>query len=678
VVERREIQQWFIRITAYAEELLEGLDRLPDWPDSVKTMQRNWLGRSEGLQIRFDVPGHAPLEVFTTRPDTLFGVTYLAVAPEHPLARSAAEKQPDLAAFLDRCKRLQTAEAAMETMEKEGRPLGITARNPLSGEAIPVWVANFVLMGYGTGAVMAVPGHDQRDWEFARKYELPVKQVIEPMEGECCDLSTAAFTEHGRLVESAQYSDMDFNQAFAAMAETLESHGRGKRQVNWRLRDWGVSRQRYWGCPIPMIDCPQCGAVPVPENELPVVLPEKVQFTGVSSPLKDDADWRRARCPTCGGEAQREIDTFDTFVESSWYYARYCPPGARGMVDERANYWLPIDHYIGGIEHAVMHLLYFRFWHKLMRDAGLVDSDEPARRLLCQGMVVAETFYRQDGNTRHYYNPAEVDLQRDPKGQVVGATLKSDGRPVTVGAVEKMSKSKNNGVDPQGLVQDFGADTVRLFTLFASPPDQSLEWSEQGVEGARRFLNRLWRLVHAHVAAGPAPRLDVSALNDQQRALRHKIHATIAKVGHDVGQRLTFNTAIAAVMELLNAVQKHSAEDAQDRAVVAEALHHAVLLLAPMVPHISQALWEALGHESLLLDVAWPEPDPQALLCDTVTMVVQINGKLRARLELPADADRAAVERSALAHPDVQRHLAGANVRRVVVVPGKLVNVVVG
>ena len=446
LVERREIPQWFIKITAYAEELLTKLDELDDWPDAVKTMQRNWIGRSEGLEIQFNVDGHEAMTVFTTRPDTLMGVTYVAVAAEHPLAQAAAENNPELAAFIEECTQNGVTEAAMETMEKRGMALGINATHPISGEPVPVWVANFVLMNYGTGAVMAVPGHDQRDWEFATKYQLPIRQVVKPADGSDVGIEEEAFTERGLLMNSGEFDGMDFSQAFEALASRFESQQQGQRRVNYRLRDWGVSRQRYWGCPIPMINCPSCGPVPVPADQLPVVLPEDVSFMGVQSPIKADPEWRKTTCPKCQGEAERETDTFDTFVESSWYSARYTSPGADGMVDERANYWLPVDQYVGGIEHAVMHLLYFRFWHKLMRDLGMVDSDEPATRLLCQGMVVADTYYRMDDDGgRTWYNPAEVDLQLDSHGKITGATLISDGQPVELGGVEKMSKSKNNG-----------------------------------------------------------------------------------------------------------------------------------------------------------------------------------------------------------------------------------------
>ncbi|HRQ66316.1 MAG TPA: leucine--tRNA ligase [Xanthomonadaceae bacterium] len=731
-VERREIPQWFLKITDYAEELLAGLDALPGWPDSVKTMQRNWIGRSEGLEIDFEVADWpAPLTVYTTRPDTLMGCTYMAVAPEHPLAAKAAASNPELAAFIAECTHASISEAALETMEKKGMPTGIHARHPVSGEPVPVWVANFVLMGYGTGAVMAVPGHDERDFEFATRYGLPIKQVIAiapelpsppssplpPGEGGArsatgegsggvgrsslvepsppTPLPAGEGSEHDydakvwkdwyadkthpgmRVVNSGAIDGLDYAGAFDRIAEILGPKAR--RRVNYRLRDWGVSRQRYWGCPIPVIYCKDCGAVPVPEDQLPVVLPEDVTFMGVASPIKADPEWRRTTCPKCGGEAERETDTFDTFVESSWYYARYCCPGADGILDERADYWLPVDQYIGGIEHAVMHLMYFRFWHKLMRDAGLVKSDEPATRLMCQGMVVAETFHRDDAEGRHWINPADVDVERDERGRVVGATLKADGSRVEVGAVEKMSKSKNNGVDPQFLVDRFGADTVRLFSMFASPPEQSLEWSEAGVEGMARFLRRVWSQVHRHVAQGTVPALDVSALSEAQKAMRRQVHETLAKVGDDYGRRYTFNTAIAAVMELTNALAKFDDGSEQGRAVLQEAWELVARMLNPVTPHAAHALWQALGHaETLIEDLGWPAVDQEALKRDTIALVVQVNGKLRGQIQVAIDAAREDIEKTALAEENVARWVEGHIVRKIIVVPGKLVNVVVG
>jgi len=634
-VERREIPQWFLKITAYADELLAGLDRLDGWPEAVKAMQRNWIGRSEGLEIDFPVQGDGTLTVYTTRPDTLMGVTYLVVAAEHPLAQAAARDNPELAAFIEECRRTQVAEAALETMEKRGMPTGLTARHPLTGEAVPVWVGNYVLMGYGTGAVMAVPAHDQRDWEFARRYGLPMKQVIAPADGGPVDLAAGAYTERGVLVDSGPFDGLDFQGAFEAIARALEEKGLGRRRVNYRLRDWGVSRQRYWGCPIPIIECPRCGSVPVPDEQLPVRLPEDVELTGEGSPLARLESFVATTCPRCGGPARRETDTFDTFMESSWYYARFtCPDNDQAMLDERADHWLPVDQYIGGIEHAILHLLYARFFHKLMRDFGLVHSDEPFTRLLTQGMVL------KDG--------------------------------------AKMSKSKGNTVDPQAMIERYGADTVRLFIIFAAPPEQSLEWSDAGVEGAHRFLKRLWKAVHEHVQAGPAPALEPDALDPAQKALRRLTHQTIAKASDDIGRRHAFNTAVAAVMELMNAVGRHAGDGPQDRAVRQEALDAAVRLLAPITPHIAQTLWEALGGDGLVADAPWPEADPEALKRDEITLAVQVNGKRRAEITVPAGADREAIEAAALADANVQRHLQGKAVRKVIVVPGRLVNIVVG
>ena len=721
-VEKREIPQWFLRITDYAQELLDGLDTLDGWPEPVKTMQRNWIGRSEGLEIHFDVDGESdPLAVYTTRPDTLMGVTFISIAGEHPLAQKAARGNPELAAFLEDLRHGGVSEAELETQEKRGMATGLWAIHPLTGEDLPIYVANFVLMGYGTGAVMAVPAHDQRDWEFAAAYGLPVRPVIVPdgvrdalreighdvavdadpfqaaLEGghvDAFDTGAAvrmvrdyldgiqqqgAFTGRGTLVNSGEYSGLDFDAAFTALATRLEADGRGGRRVNFRLRDWGVSRQRYWGCPIPVIYCDRCGAVPVPEDQLPVVLPEHVEFSGVRSPIKADPEWRKTLCPQCGGGAERETDTFDTFMESSWYYARYTSPGAAGQVDEaRANYWLPVDQYIGGIEHAILHLLYFRFYHKLLRDQGLVHSDEPAKRLLTQGMVVADTYYREQGTgNREWINPADVEVSRDDKGHVTGAVLKADGKPVSIGGIEKMSKSKNNGVDPQALVDRFGADTVRLFSMFAAPPEQSLEWSEAGVEGMARFLRRFWRVVVEHAAQPDHPAVDPAALTPAQKAMRRHLHEAIQKVGDDYGRRHSFNTAIAALMELLNHVTRFDDMSGQGRAVRHEALEAMVLLLNPVTPHACHALWQVLGHpETLLEDVAFPRADPAALVRDSVTLAVQVNGKLRGTIEAAPDAAREAVEAAALAEPNVARFLDGQVVRKVIVVPGKIVNIV--
>ncbi len=684
LVERREIPQWFLKITAYADELLACLEKLPGWPEQVRTMQANWIGRSEGIELDFPlaggpVAGYEALTVFTTRPDTLFGVTYMAVAAEHPLAVHAAQGHPELGEFLGECRRAHTTEAALETMEKRGLPLGLAVRHPLTGVEIPVWVANFVLMGYGTGAVMAVPGHDRRDWEFATKYDLPIRQVIAPADGSEADVDAGALVDYGVLVNSPGFDGMSSGEAFEAIGDRLEGEGRGRRRVHYRLRDWSVSRQRYWGCPVPMIECPDCGTVPVPESQLPVRLPENVTPSGVGSPLKHMDEFVKVECPKCGGAARRETDTFDTFVESSWYYARYCSADQHGaMLDERARYWLPVDQYIGGIEHAVLHLLYARFFHKLMRDEGLVDGDEPFSHLLTQGMVLAESFYRDDPEEgRKWFNPAEVEMQRDDKGRVLSATLKSDGRPVELGGVGTMSKSKNNGVDPQSLIDRYGADTVRLFTMFAAPPEQSLEWSDSGVEGAHRFMKRLWRAVHEHLGEGAAPRLDPAGLDGTQRALRRQLHATIAKVSDDIGRRYTFNTAIAAVMELLNALGRHEGRAGQDRALRQEALEAVVLMLAPIVPHACHALWTALGRAGAVVDQRWPSVDSAALVQDEIELVVQVQGKLRGRIRVARDAPQADIHAAALAEANVARYVAGRPVRKLIVVPGRLVNIVV-
>lgn len=686
IVEKRSIPQWFLKITAYAQELLDGLDTLDGWPDAVKTMQRNWIGRSEGLQISFDVEALAePLSVFTTRPDTLMGATYLAVAAEHPVAQWAASGNPAVRDFIEECRRGGTAEADIETGEKKGIDTGLFAIHPVSGEKLPIWVANFVLMGYGTGAVMAVPGHDERDFEFATKYGLPIVQVVQAG-GETYDTGTwqdwyaDKARDDLRLVNSGAFDGLGFADAFDAIAEALGK--RAERRVNFRLRDWGVSRQRYWGCPIPVIYCADCGAVPVPEDQLPVVLPEDVEFMGTGSPIKADPEWRKTTCPKCGGPAERETDTFDTFMESSWYYARYTSPGADGLVDARANHWLPVDQYIGGIEHAIMHLLYFRFFHKLMRDEGLVDSDEPAKRLLCQGMVIAETYYRDNTDgSREWFNPADVEVERDERGRVTGATLATDGQPVQVGGIEKMSKSKNNGVDPQSMVDRYGADTVRLFSMFAAPPEQSLEWNEAGVEGMARFLKRLWNLVEKHVADGRAKPTEGGrpvVTRSEARAIRRQLHETIRKVGDDYARRYSFNTAIASIMELLNALAKFEPLDDNEQQARQEALEAVALLLNPITPHVSHTLWQRLGHgETLLEDQAWPTVDEAALVRDSVTLAVQVNGKLRATIEVAPDADRDAIQARAMAQPDVVKFIGDGAVRKVIVVPGKIVNIVV-
>ena len=641
LVERRSIPQWFIRITAMAQELLDDLDKLDGWPEKVKTMQSNWIGRSEGVNLDFTVAGEADstlqrLSVYTTRPDTLMGVTYVAVAPQHPLALKAAEANAELATFITNQNQIKVAEAEMATIEKLGMDTGLKAIHPISGAHVPIYAANFVLMSYGSGAVMAVPGHDQRDWEFARKYGLEIKQVVEPeSEQDHCDLEREAFVTKGRLINSGEFDGLDFAAAFQAIAVYLEDRDLGERTVNFRLRDWGVSRQRYWGAPIPMINCETCGSVPVPEKDLPVLLPEDIEIDESGSPLGKLAEFYQVDCPRCGASAKRETDTFDTFMESSWYYARFtCRDQGDAMLDARADYWLPVDQYIGGIEHAILHLLYARFYHKLMRDEGLVNSDEPFAKLLTQGMVL------KDG--------------------------------------AKMSKSKGNTVDPMSLIERYGADTVRMFTMFASAPDQSLDWSDSGVEGSYRFLKRLWKqlMEHRPISLTDFGKLELSS---EQKQLRLKAHQTLAKVTDDFDRRQTFNTAIAATMELLNAVSKFSENQSGeiDRLVVQEALEFSVLMLAPIVPHFSHAAWSHLGHDEAAMDARWPMVDSSALEQDSMLIVLQVNGKLRSKVEVPKDIAKSDLEELALSDEAIKRFTSEGTVRKVIVVPNKLVNIVV-
>ena len=677
-VEQKEIPQWFIKITDYAEQLLGGLDQLPQWPDMVKTMQRNWIGRSEGVEITFDVADTAEkVAVYTTRPDTFYGVSYLGIAAAHPLAELAAEKNPELSEFIREAKNAKVAEADLATMEKKGMATGLFAIHPLTGEKLPIWVANFVLMHYGTGAVMAVPAHDQRDFEFAQKYDLPIKQVIAPLADEEIDLTKQAFVEHGKLVNSAEFDGLDFDGAFNGIADKLEKLGVGKRQVNYRLRDWGVSRQRYWGAPIPMLTLPNGETVPAPIEDLPIILPEDVVMDGVKSPIKADPNWAKT---TFNGEpALKETDTFDTFMESSWYYARYTSPSyAEGMLDkDEANYWLPVDQYIGGIEHATMHLLYFRFFHKLLRDAGFVTSDEPAQKLLCQGMVLADAFYyTSPTNERIWVSPMQVTLERDEKGRIIKAT-DPEGRELVHTGMTKMSKSKNNGIDPQEMVEKYGADTVRLFMMFASPAEMTLEWQESGVEGAKRFLGRVWNLVYEYSQNPAKTALDVTALSADQKALRRDVHKTIAKVSDDIGRRQTFNTAIAAVMELMNKLTRAPLESEQDRAVMAEALSAVVRMLYPITPHICFELWKALGNESNIDHAEWVKADEAAMVEDEKLIVVQVNGKVRGKVTVAADADEETVKTVAFADENVKKFTDNTQIVKVIYVPGKLLNVVV-
>lgn len=636
-VERREIPQWFMRITDYADQLLADLDQLDGWPEQVKTMQANWIGRSEGVQIEFaasDSDDSNPLTVYTTRPDTLMGVTYVAVAAEHPLALQAAENNAELQAFIDECKKMETSEAALETAEKKGVNTGLTVKHPITGDDVPVWAANFVLMGYGTGAVMSVPAHDQRDFEFAQHYGLPIKQVISQANDEAINLEQAAFTEKGQLINSGQFDGLTSGEAFDAIAQVLVEQKKGERQVNYRLRDWGVSRQRYWGTPIPIINCYDCGAVAVPEEDLPVTLPENVVVDGSGSPIKSMPEFYQCVCPECGKPAKRETDTFDTFFESSWYFARFtCPDNNEAMLDKRADHWLPVDQYIGGVEHAVLHLLYARFFHKLMRDEGLISGDEPFKNLLTQGMVL------KDG--------------------------------------AKMSKSKGNTVDPQALIDEYGADTARLFMMFAAPPEMSLEWSDKGVDGANRFLKRVWRAVIEHVEKGTVEKFDFSNLDETEQTMRRQTHQTLGKVTDDIGRRHTFNTAIAAVMELMNSIAKFNAETPTSRAVLQETLELVVQILSPITPHICHHLWQTLGHEEAIINVPWPSVDENALKQDNIELMIQVNGKLRAKVSVPAEAEQSVIEAAAYADENVQRFTEGKDVRKVILVPGRLLNIVV-
>jgi leucyl-tRNA synthetase len=686
LVEKKQISQWFIKITAYAEELLNDLHALPQWPEAVKKMQDAWIGRSEGVELDFALQpasGEAStIRVYTTRPDTLFGVSYLAIAPDHPLAIQAAANHPALAAFIAECRLGSTAEADLATQEKKGMDSGLTVLHPLTQEVLPVFVANFVLSSYGTGAVMAVPAHDVRDFAFAQKYHLPIRPVVVP-ENAAHDFQSEAYTGVGHLQHSGQWTGMASPEAKKAIATHLEQQGLGTQKVQYRLRDWGISRQRYWGAPIPMIYCQDCGVLPVPEADLPVVLPTDVVLDSPRSPLHTREDFLAVKCPRCGALARRETDTFDTFFESSWYYARFACPDAETMTDARAYYWLPVDQYIGGIEHAVLHLLYARFFHKAMRDLGLVPGDEPFRRLLTQGMVVAPTFYREVHGQKQYFSPSEVDygFAAAKGGREVAPVLLADGLPVIQGANEKMSKSKNNGVDPEPLLAEYGADTLRLFMLFTSAPEQSLEWSDSGIEGAQRFLKRLWRAVYVHWQNGVVPAMDANSshnLSKAGKALRRKLHQTIAKVEQDYRERYAFNTAIAACMELLNATQEYEESSESAQALRQEVFEVLCLLLSPIVPHITQALWEeGLGQTGLIVAAGFPAVDEAALTAEEMTLVIQINGKLRDEWTIPRDWDAEKIKTDALTLATVQKHLQGQPPKKIVYVPGKLLNIVV-
>jgi leucyl-tRNA synthetase len=695
VVEKREIPMYYLNITRYADELLGALDGLPGWPERVKLMQANWIGRSEGCEISFPfapdtrqaMSADGALKVFTTRADTLFGVTFMAIAAEHPIALEAAKSNPALAAFIDECRHGSVMEADVATQEKKGMRTGLHVLHPFTGEPIDVWVANYVLMGYGEGAVMGVPGHDERDFEFALKNSLRIATVVRSSTGAYDEVRApwiAAYGEYGVTVNSGEFTGLEFQAAVDAMAAALEKKGLGRKVVHYRLRDWGVSRQRYWGCPIPIIHCDRCGEVPVPDDQLPVVLPEDLVPDGSGNPLNKSAAFLDCKCPKCSGPARRETDTMDTFVDSSWYFVRYaCQDQNEAMVDGRVDYWLPTDQYIGGIEHAILHLLYARFWVKVMRDLGLVKFGEPFTNLLTQGMVLNDIYsYQPAEGRKRYFNPADVDKVRGPDGkETFEVTTKDLGKiQVVHEGLGKMSKSENNGVDPEHLIARFGADTARLFTMFASPPEQTLTWSEEGVQGASRFIRRLWVAVYDHVSKGlPAVKVNpAAALSGSERDLRRAAHQTLAKAADDIGRRRNFNTAIAAAMELLNAIGRFDdASSTQGRAVRHEALEIVVTVLAPITPHVCHALWKELGHQTAIVNERWPEADQAALVQDVVEIVVQVNGKLRSRILLPVNVSEEAAREAAVADEQVKKFVGDKPVRKVIVVPGKLVNVVV-
>ncbi len=695
LVEKREIPMYYLAITKYADELLGDLEQLPDWPERVKTMQANWIGKSEGCEIAFPyapdtraLMGHdGALKVFTTRADTLFGVTYMAVAAEHPLALAAGAKNAELQAFIDECRRGSTMEADIATQEKKGMRTGFSVLHPFTGKFVEVWVANYVLMGYGEGAVMGVPGHDARDYEFALKNELPIVQVIKSKTDAFANLDPPwqdAFAEYGVTVNSNEFNGLEFQAAVDAIAAALEKKGLGKKRVQWRLRDWGISRQRYWGCPVPMIHCAKCGEVPVPDKDLPVVLPEGLVPDGSGNPLNKTPSFYESACPKCGAAARRETDTMDTFVDSSWYFLRFTCADAQTMVDERAKYWMPVDQYIGGIEHAILHLLYSRFWTKVMRDLKLIEVDEPFKNLLTQGMVLHHIYFREPApGRRDYFNPADVEVLLGEDNQRKGAILLTDNQPVEWDGLGTMSKSKNNGVDPTALVEQFGADTARMFMMFTAPPEQTLEWSEEGVQGSFRFIRRLWKAVYDQVNTPPPAdalaieKFDKSQLTAAHKDLRRIAHHTLEKVTDDIGRRRSFNTAVASVMELLNAVGKLTDEGLVTRVVKHEALEIAVMCLSPMIPHVTHELWHQLGHETALIHERWWTPDPEALVQDSLEISVQVNGKMRARVTIAAEATQDAAVAAALADANVQKFVDGKPIRKAIYVKGKLVNIVV-
>ena len=700
-VEKRDIPMYYFNITDYADELLDDLDQLEGhWPSEVLTMQRNWIGRSAGMEVHFpyELAGEEnTLDVFTTRPDTLMGVTYVAVAAEHPLAQYASEQDDAIAQFCALCKKGSVAEADLAKAEKIGMDTGLTVTHPLTGEEVPVWVANYVLMSYGSGAVMAVPAHDERDYEFAVKYDLPIKQVINVPEGYFDELKAdakandsevnLAYTERNTLVNSGEFDGLDFEQAFEAMLAKLEPKELAKKKIQYRLRDWGVSRQRYWGCPIPMINCEHCGTVPVEEQDLPVVLPTDVVPDGRGNPLKNIPEFVNTTCPKCGNPAERETDTFDTFVESSWYYARFASPNdAQNMVNKSAaNKWLPVDQYVGGVEHAVMHLLYARFFHKLMRDENLVTGDEPFANLMTQGMVLAGTFYRvnADGSTTYYF-AEDIDIDFNERGQPIKAILKSDGQPVTIGKIEKMSKSKNNGVDPQLTIDKYGADTVRLYTLFTAPADQTLEWSDDALKGPYNFVKKVWRIATDHMQALTAANISIDTLNSatlntdglskEAKNLRRKTHETIAKIDSDLGDRLALNTPVSSLMELANELTGFNASNEQELHVKHEALTNLLIMLSVYAPHVGEHLLEQLGLDTLTLD--YPTVDESALVQDMITMVVQVNGKMRGKMDVAPNSDPEQLKEQARTMESVAKFITG-EIKKEIVVPNKLVNIVV-
>ncbi len=698
-VEKKEIPMYYFGITQYAEQLLTDLDQLDGWPEQVRTMQKNWIGKSRGMEVVFaGNQHHAGLTVFTTRPDTLMGVTYVAISAEHPLAEFALAAKPELADFIHECKSGGVSEAELATQEKKGVFSGLYVTHPLTNESIPVWIANYVLMNYGTGAVMAVPAHDERDFEFATKYDLAKKLVICPaemLEGYNGLLDSnakdkfileqlalegkASYTDYGILINSGKYDGMNFEQVFAALETELASRELGQVKTNYRLRDWGISRQRYWGCPIPIIHCEHCGDVLVPEADLPVRLPEDLIPDGSGNPLNKDLRFTACRCPECGADARRETDTMDTFVDSSWYFLRYtCPDSHAAMLDERVKYWAPVDQYVGGIEHAILHLLYARFFYKALRDLGLVTGDEPFKNLLAQGMVLAETFYRQNPNgSKDWFSPMDVEVVKDGKGNILKSIYKGDGREVQYGGIEKMSKSKNNGIDPDEIIAKYGADTARLFVMFASPPEQTLDWSDTGIEGSNRFIRRVWRMVFEHKQYGLVSKYTSGELTPEQKKLRTQLHQTIAKVTNDIGVRKQFNTAIAAIMELLNAYSKVAFTGEHGRALSQELLEAVIMLLSPIIPHVCEVLWAELRPGSELLAEEWVKVDPLALEVDEVEMVIQVNGKLRGKIMVAKALTKDQIEAMAKLNPNVQKFIEGQAIKKMIVVPNKLINIVV-